>query len=143
MEIFKIGFAAFSGAFFSVMGGNDAIFIALLFCLIVDFTTGLIKGLMMKSEKSDSGAINSTVMFRGGMKKVLVLIIVAFSHQFDQSIGIVGVDIRNMVVMYFIAVEGLSILENVGQCGVPLPGFLTKVLERVKDSNNDLDEDNV
>ena len=74
-------------------------------------------------------------MFRGGIKKMLILVMIAIGTMLD---GIIAPDetyIRSVVAGYYIANESLSILENIGACGVPLPKFLFNVLDALKKDN--------
>lgn len=68
------------------------------------------------------------------MKKVGYLIIVAVSVLLDQIVGDTGA-IRNLVIYFFVANEGISILENWGAMGLPLPKKITEVLEQIKNEN--------
>ena len=116
-----------------MLGGWDIWLMALITVMILDILTGLIKAILMRS--SESGGLSSASMFRGGIKKVFILLMVALGTVLDIIISPDDVFIRIMVVSYYIANESLSILENVGACGVPLPKVLYKILDSLKTNN--------
>lgn len=118
-----------------MLGGWDIWLMALITVMILDILTGLIKAILMRSNKSESGGLSSASMFRGGIKKVFILLMVALGTVLDTIISPDDVFIRIMVVSYYIANESLSILENVGACGVPLPKVLYKILDSLKTNN--------
>lgn len=118
-----------------MLGGWDIWLMALITVMILDILTGLIKAILMRSNKSESGGLSSASMFRGGIKKVFILLMVALGTVLEIIISPDDVFIRIMVVSYYIANESLSILENVGACGVPLPKVLYKILDSLKTNN--------
>ena len=118
-----------------MLGGWDIWLMALITVMILDILTGLIKAILMRSNKSESGGLSSASMFRGGIKKVFILLMVALGTVLDIIISPDDVFIRIMVVSYYIANESLSILESVGACGVPLPKVLYKILDSLKTNN--------
>ena len=118
-----------------MLGGWDIWLMALITVMILYILTGLIKAILMRSNKSESGGLSSASMFRGGIKKVFILLMVALGTVLDIIISPDDVFIRIMVVSYYIANESLSILENVGACGVPLPKVLYKILDSLKTNN--------
>lgn len=118
-----------------MLGGWDIWLMALITVMILDILTGLIKAILMRSNKSESGGLSSASMFHGGIKKVFILLMVALGTVLDTIISPEDVFIRIMVVSYYIANESLSILENVGACGVPLPKVLYKILDSLKTNN--------
>ena len=71
-------------------------------------------------------------MFEGGIKKIFILLLVALATVLDTIISPNDTYIRIMVVSYYIANESLSILENIGVCGIPLPQFLYSVLDSLR-----------
>lgn len=118
---FKLAVAALVGCFTSLLGGWDAWLAALITLEIVDYITGIAKAAMNKSEKSASGGLNSTVMFWGGIRKILIFSIVAVATVIDNIISPESTTIRSMTIGYYVATEGLSIFENAAACGLPLP----------------------
>lgn len=109
------------------LGGLDAALKALLVLMVLDYITGLCKAIANKE-------INSIIGAKGIIKKVGYLIIVAVSVLLDEVVGNTGA-IRNIVIYFFVANEGISILENWGAMGLPLPKKITEVLEQIKNEN--------
>lgn len=119
------------------LGGWDAWLAALLAVICIDVTTGIIKAILMRSNKSESGGLSSTSMFHGGVKKVFILLMVALGTVLDSIISPEDVFIRIMIVSYYIANESLSIIENIGACGVPLPKALYRILDSLKSKGDE------
>lgn len=114
------------------LGGWDIWLTALITTICLDILTGIIKSLLMKSNKTLSGGLNSKSMFEGGIKRIFGLLLVALVTVLDTIISPDDTYIRVMVVSYYIANESLSILENIGACGIPLPQFLYSILDSLK-----------
>lgn len=119
-----------------LLGGWDIWLTSLFTVIVLDIITGIIKATLNRSDKSWSGGLNSSSMFRGGVKKISILIMVALGTVLDGIIVPNEVFIRVMIVSYYIANESLSILENIGICGVSLPKALYKVLDLLKDKGD-------
>ena len=117
------------------LGGWDMWLAALITVIFLDVITGIMKSILMHSNKSESGGLNSVSMFHGGVKKVFILLMVALGSVLDTIISPNDVFIRIMVVSYYIANESLSILENIGACGVPLPKVLYRILDQMKNKD--------
>lgn len=118
------------------LGGWDMWLAALITVICLDVITGIMKSILMRSNKSASGGLSSTSMFHGGIKKVFILLMVALGSVLDTIISPDDVFIRIIVVSYYIANESLSILENIGACGVPLPKVLYKILDNLKNKDD-------
>lgn len=102
---------------------------ALLAFVTIDYITGVLVAVARKQLSSEVGA-------RGLAKKGLILAVVAVAHILDsQMLGGTSV-CRSAVIGYYIANEGISILENAGNLGVPFPKRLLKVLEQLRDNEN-------
>lgn len=116
-----------AGFFF---GNLDGLILALLAFMILDYITGVIVGIMQKKLSSSTG-------FEGLLKKGLILIIVSVGHILDtQLFGGESSVCRSAAIGFYIANEGISILENVGKMGMPLPKQIKKVLEQLKDGDD-------
>jgi len=107
-----------------LFGGWDTILQALMALVIIDFITGV---LAAYSEKK----LNSEVGQKGIIKKVCIFLMVALAQIIDVSTGFEEPMLRTAVIMFFIANESLSALENMGRLGVPLPEFLKAALEKL------------
>lgn len=123
--------AVAGGAITSLLGGWDITLQVLLCCMAVDYITGLIvAGVFHNSGKSKTGALESRAGFKGLCRKCAVLLLVFLAALVDRYTG--HSFVRPAVCMFFIANEGLSILENIGLMGVPYPAFLKNMLEALK-----------
>ena len=116
-------------------GGWDSAMIALVICIAADYVSGSIVALVFhKSTKSQTGAYNSAYGLKGLCKKGLMLMFVLVAVQIDR---ILGTDyVRNAVCIGFCANEILSITENLGLAGVPMPQIVVKALELLQKESN-------
>jgi toxin secretion/phage lysis holin len=122
---------AIGAALANLLGGWSNDLITLLIFMAADLITGLIvAGVFHASKKTEGGAIESNTMFKGLVKKIVMLIFVALCARIDITLGINFV--RTAVVIGFIANEFISIIENAGLMGIPLPAVVTKALELLK-----------
>ena len=112
-------------------GGWDAGLAALLVCMGVDYVSGSIVALVFhNSRKSATGAYNSAYGLKGLCKKGLMLLFVLAAVQMDR---VMGVDyVRDAVCIGFCTNEVLSITENLGLAGIPLPQAVVKALEQLQ-----------
>lgn len=123
--------AVAGGAVTSLLGGWDITLQVLLCCMAVDYITGLIvAGVFHNSGKSETGALESRAGFKGLVRKCAVLLLVFLAALLDTYTG--HSFVRPAVCLFFVANEGLSILENIGLMGVPYPAFLKNMLEALK-----------
>lgn len=124
--------AATVGAFVArALGGWDAAMQVLVALMAVDYLTGvLVAAVWQKSDKSETGALDSKAGFRGILKKGMILLLVWLAVLLDGALG-TGY-IRMAVILFFIGNEGLSLLENLGLMGVPFPSFLQRALEALQ-----------
>lgn len=134
----KIAFCAVVGAIGSfivnLFGGWSEDMITLLIFMGIDFIMGLVlAGIFKKSEKSASGALESRAGWKGLCKKCVTLLFVLVAHRLDISLGVNY--IRTTIIIGFIVNETLSIIENAGLMGVPIPNILTKAVEILKDKS--------
>jgi toxin secretion/phage lysis holin len=116
---------AAGGTFASLVGGWDNEMKILIFLLVIDYVTGIIA-----SVKAGKG-INSDVMFWGGIRKAGMMIVLAISVMLDTLLGNEAPVVRMLAVYFYIGREGLSVVENLGIIGVPMPEWLKGVLEQV------------
>ena len=128
--VFGLLGAAISWAF----GGWDTALAALVICMAVDYISGSLVALVFhKSPKSTTGSYNSAYGLKGLCKKCLMLLFVLTAVQMDQ---LMGADyVRDAVCIGFCANELLSITENLGLAGVPLPQAVVKALEQLQAKN--------
>lgn len=125
------GLSLFGGFVTNLLGGWDVTLQALLCCMAADYITGIVvAGVFHRSGKSETGALESRAGFKGLVRKCAVLLLVFMAAMLDGYTG--HSFVRPAVCMFFIANEGISILENVGLMGVPYPAFLKNMLEALK-----------
>lgn len=121
--------AAICGIVGFLYGKADGLIYALLAFIILDYVTGLTVACINKNLSSEVG-------FKGIAKKVIILLLVAVGHILDVYILGGGAVCRSTVIGFYLANEGISILENAGNLGIPLPKKLVLVLTQLKNDNN-------
>ena len=115
----------------AAFGGWDTALIALVICMGVDYVSGSIVALVFhNSRKSETGAYNSTYGLKGLCKKGLMLLFVLVAVQIDRLLG--SDYVRDAVCIGFSANELLSIIENLGLAGIPMPQAIVKALEQLQ-----------
>ena len=125
--------AAAAGAIASFFVSMPPLVWILLAVMTIDYVTGIICGIMGRSKKTETGGLSSSAAWTGLMKKMLIVLVVLLAALLDKAIaagaGIQFEAVMGATCLWFIASEGLSILENVASMGVPVPQILMKVLE--------------
>ncbi|MBQ2699660.1 MAG: phage holin family protein [Clostridia bacterium] len=129
--------AAAGGAIAGLFGGFDTVLMVLVGFLAVDYATGWVVALMGKSHKSESGYLDSKVGFVGIARKGLILLVVLVASLLDQALGTDAAIFRDMVIWFYLANEGLSILENLSLAGVPFPERMKAALEQLKEKHDE------
>ena len=116
-------------------GGWDTALMALVICMAVDYLSGSMVALVFhNSRKTESGSYNSTYGLKGLCKKGLMLLFVLVAVQMDR---LMGADyVRDAVCIGFCINEVLSIVENLGLAGIPMPQAVTKALEQLQKNNS-------
>ena len=124
-------FGVIGSAICWAFGGWDAAMAALLVCIAVDYVSGSIVALVFHaSTKTESGAYNSAYGLKDLCKKGLMLLFVLVAVQIDK---VLGADyVRDAVCIGFCANEILSIIENLGLAGIPMPESVVKALEQLQ-----------
>lgn len=120
------------GAFITnLLGGWTEDMITLIILMAIDFIMGLIiAAIFKKSPKSESGTINSKSCFIGICKKCVTFLFVLIAYRLDITLGTNY--IKTATVIAFIANELISIIENAGIIGIPLPEVIVKAVELLK-----------
>ena len=118
-----------AGVASTLLGGWDKSLEILLIFIIMDYITGVAAAFKTKT-------LRSSVGFEGLMKKGAVFLIVILAAQLDRITGNAAGVFRTATAFFFIANEGLSIVENVGEMGVKLPGFITGALTKLRDEQD-------
>lgn len=117
------------GLIASIFGAWDKILWALVVLMVLDYVMGVIKAIYKKE-------LSSSVGFKGLLKKISILVIVALSNVIQELMG-GNIAIREIVIMFYIANEGISILENVAAVSTKMPQALKDILLQLRGDNDD------
>jgi len=119
-----------------MFGGWSEAIITLLVFMAVDYITGLtVAGVFKKSKKSANGALESRAGFKGLCRKGVVLLVVLVAVRLDTTLHTTY--IKDAVVIGFITNECISIIENVGLMGLPVPNAILKAIDILKDKDKE------
>lgn len=135
-----IGFGTIASSIASLYGGWSSSMTTLCIFMVADYITGLLCASIFKnSPKSADGGLESKAGFKGLVRKFAILILVLIGAQID--IILKTTYVKDMVIIAFIANETISIIENIGLMGVPIPQAITKAITLLneKGGNNDGD----
>ena len=136
--------SAIGGAIASFFVNMPPLVWILIAVMTMDFITGLICGAMGRSKKTENGYLASHAAFEGLMRKVLIIFVVLLAAALDAAVskgaGIQFEAVVGATCLWFIASEGLSILENVASMGVPVPKIMLKLLEIMKQKGDGPEE---
>ena len=120
--------AAIGGWLGWFLGGADGFLYALIAFVVIDYITGVMCAIVDKKLSSEVG-------FKGICKKVLIFMMVGIGNIIDvQVLGQAGV-LRTAVIFFYLSNEGVSMLENAGHLGLPIPTKLKEVLEQLHDKS--------
>ena len=115
----------------SLFGGWDAALVTLMIFMGIDYVTGLIvAGVFHNSEKTENGSLESRAGWKGLCRKGVTLLVVLVACRLDLVMG--SNFIRDAVVIAFIANETISVIENAGLMGVPIPAVVIRAIEILK-----------
>nr|DAN01651.1 MAG TPA: holin [Caudoviricetes sp.] len=115
----------------SLFGGWDAALVTLIIFMAIDYVTGLlVAGVFHKSQKTENGSLESRAGWKGLCRKCITLLMVLVATRLDIVTGTSF--IRDAVVIAFIANETISLVENAGLMGVPIPEVITSAIEVLK-----------
>lgn len=116
----------------SLFGGWDTALSTLLIFMAVDYVTGLVvAGVFHRSKKTDTGKLESRAGWKGLCRKGASLLIVLVAYRLDIVIG--SAYIRDAGIIAFLANETISIIENAGLMGIPIPPVIMRAIEVLKD----------
>jgi len=124
------------GAFIArLFGGWDAAMTTLVIFMGVDYLMGLIvAGVFKRSGKSENGALDSRAGFKGLLKKSIILLIVLIAYRLDLVLG--SAFIKDAVIIGYIANETISIIENAGLMGIPIPDVIKRAIDILKNKSD-------
>ena len=125
-NVLQLVFAAIGGWLGWFLGGCDGLLYALIAFVVVDYVTGVMCAVVDKK-------LSSAVGFRGIFKKVLIFLLVGVANILDAQVIGTGCVLRTAVIFFYISNEGVSLLENAGHLGLPIPTKLKAVLEQLHD----------
>jgi len=129
------------GAYIShLFGGWTASLTTLCIFMGIDLITGLIvAGVFHKSTKTETGALQSKIGWQGLCRKGMTLLLILVAHRIDIALGTVYV--KDGVCIAFIVNEGVSIIENGGLMGIPIPKILTDAIDVLKNGKGGNDDE--
>lgn len=125
-NVIQLAIAAVGGWLGWFLGGCDGLLYALIAFVVVDYITGIMCAIVDKK-------LSSAVGFKGIFKKVLIFALVGIAHILDMNIIGSGSVLRTAIIFFYISNEGVSLLENAGHLGLPIPAKLKAVLEQLHD----------
>lgn len=120
----QVVFAVIGGWLGWFLGGCDGLLYALLAFVVIDYITGVMCAVVDKK-------LSSAVGFKGIFKKVLIFAVVGIGHILDTQIIGTGSVLRTAVIFFYLSNEGVSLIENAGHLGLPIPEKLKNVLEQL------------
>lgn len=122
----QVIFAAIGGWLGWFLGGCDGLLIALLAFVAIDYVTGVMCAIVDKK-------LSSAMGFKGIFKKILIFALVGVGHILDTMVIGTGSVLRTAVIFFYLSNEGISLIENAGYLGLPIPAKLKAVLEQLHD----------
>lgn len=122
---FKILISELGMIFGYIFGEFDKLFVALIIFMIIDYITGLVKAIIKKRLSSEVG-------YKGILKKISLFGVIAMANIIDMLLFNDVVLLRYGIMLLFLSNEGISILENLVEIGVPIPKSIVNVLVQVK-----------
>ena len=122
----QVAITAVGGWLGYFLGGMDGMLIALVVLIALDYVTGFMCAIVDKK-------LSSAVGFRGICKKVMILMLVGVAHVIDTHVVGTGSALRGAVICFYMSNEGLSLLENAGHLGLPIPEKLKAILTQLHD----------
>ena len=119
-------FTAVGGWLGYFLGGCDGLLYALIAFVVIDYITGVMCAIINKQLSSEVG-------FKGIFRKVLIFLLVGIANIIDAQVIGTGAVLRTAVIFFYISNEGVSLLENAGHLGLPIPEKIKTVLEQLHD----------
>ena len=134
--------AAFTGAIAGLFGEWNTMLTILVVAMAIDFITGLIVAACGKSTKTEGGHLSSKASFEGIARKAVIILLVGLATLVDRALGNETMVFQTSLTFYYIANEGLSILENAALLGVRFPAKLKRALETMREQQDEEPPDN-
>lgn len=133
-NMIQLVFTAMGGWLGYFLGGCDGLLIALVLFAVVDYLTGIMCAVADKK-------LSSHVGFKGICRKVLIFLLVGIANVLDVQVIGTGSVLRTAVIFFYLSNEGISLLENAGRLGLPIPAKLKLVLEQLHDKSEGSSEE--
>ncbi|MEK6459534.1 phage holin family protein [Heyndrickxia faecalis] len=128
-KIYKV-FVTAAGAVVGYLWGVSPLLFVLLIFVVFDYVTGMLASAV-------EGKLSSKVGFMSIPKKIAIFIIVAMAHQLDVLLGSGNAMFRDAAIFFYLSNEVLSIVENTGRIGLPIPASITRAIEVLKGKSGD------
>ena len=125
-NVIQMVFTGVGGWLGYFLGGYDGLLYALIVFMVVDYITGVMCAINDKK-------LSSAVGFKGICRKVLILMLVGIANLLDVTIIGTGAVLRTAVIFFYLSNEGVSLLENAGHLGLPIPEKLKEILAQLHD----------
>ena len=139
-NVFVVAVGTIGSVITTLLGGWDTALITLVIFMGIDYLTGLIvAGVFGKSPKSNGGSLDSRAGWKGLCRKGVTLLIVLVACRLDIVMG--SNFLRDATIIAFVANETISIIENAGLMGVPIPSAITRAIEILKNRAEEKKED--
>ena len=122
----RLIFSAVGGWLGYFLGGCDGLLYALIAFVVIDYITGVMCAIINRE-------LSSAVGFKGIFRKVLIFLLVGIANIIDVQVIGTGAVLRTAVIFCYISNEGVSLLENAGHLGLPIPEKIKTVLEQLHD----------
>ena len=130
LSIWRYSWALVGDLIGQILGGWDGFLLCLTAFVVIEYLTGVLAAAQQQRLSSAQG-------FRGILRKILIFIVVAMGHLLDTTLlGGAGAPLRSAMIFFYIANEGLSIIENLAALGVPIPKRLKQVLNELGDEDD-------
>ena len=123
ISLLKAGLTTVIGAIGWFVGGYDTMIITLLIFIVIDYLSGVMCVIINKRLSSEVG-------FKGIFKKIMIILLVGLTNLLGQATGVEG--LRYIIISFYLANEGISIIENASVMGLPVPEKVKDILEQLK-----------
>lgn len=122
----KIAFLVMGGALGNILGGWDVALQVLIYFTVFDIITGILASAYLRK-------LASSVGYKGLIKKVSIYVMIAIAYQLDLLLG-TSLMLRMAMIFFYIAIEGISILENLSKTELPIPSFIKNLLAQMQEA---------
>ena len=128
--------AGAAGAIAGLLGEWNVLLTVLAIMMVLDYLTGLVVAWRGKSPKTETGGVSSRAGFDGLIRKAFIMVVVLVATLLDTAIGNQARVFQTAATTYYIANEGISILENTALMGVVYPAFVMRALETLRQKSD-------